>query len=95
MKQFQRKLDSSIRHLRSLENDESDEEHPTSNAEMAETFYAMQSQPRLLAVRLLMDSPEKNNKIKFRSLPSEQLKAHNASTHRSPKSHNALFNTRS
>jgi hypothetical protein len=86
MKQCQSRFDSSIRKLKTLDNDESEEEMHIPFAEMAETFYAQHSQLKLLPVRLLMDSPEKNNKNKFHSLPSEQLKTHLATSHRSPRS---------
>ena len=60
---------------------------------MAETFYAQHSQPKLVQVKMLMDTPEKYNKIKFKSLPSAQIRLYGVNTNRSPRSPINKLNT--
>jgi hypothetical protein len=51
MKAVQSRLDSSIRRLKTLQTDDSEEEKPAEYKEMAETFYAQLSQPRMMTLK--------------------------------------------
>lgn len=62
---------------------------------MAETYFAQQLQLRLISTRCLLERQDKHNKIRLRSLPSEQLKCQSGLSNRSPRSPIVSWETKS
>lgn len=92
---FQKKLDSSMKDLKSLDDSFSDQDSPHIHEEMAETYFARNLQQKIISTRCLLERQDKNNKIRLRSLPSEQLKSQRVQKDRSPRSPVAFWGIKS